>query len=120
MHEINRDFVIEVAHSLRRQVDAESSARIHGHSYRVQVAVRGVPDAESGMVLDIGIIDAAIAGVRARLDHHNLDELQGLGPATMENVSRWIFGQLAPALPGLHRVSLFRDLTGNACHYWAD
>ena len=64
--------------------------------------------------------DQALGRIRERLDHHFLDEVPGLGPATLENLSRFIFTALAPELPGLVRVMVSRDLSGDSCCYWPD
>src|SRR3546814_20226250 len=82
-------------------IGAEGSRRIHGHSYRARVAVRGRPDPATGMVIDLEKLEQAFAAIRARLDHHFLDEVEGLGPATMENLAVWIWRQLAPDVAGL-------------------
>ncbi len=118
MHELCKQFRFDSAHTLQRAVETESSRRIHGHSYRAEVAVRGQPDADSGMLLDLGLLEQALAGVRERLDHHFLDEVEGLGPATLENLARWIWQQLEPRCPGLWRVTVARDSSGDSCSYF--
>src|SRR3546814_9688041 len=97
-------------------IGAEGSRRIHGHSYRARVAVRGRPDPATGMVIDLEKLEQAFAAIRARLDHHFLDEVEGLGPATMENLAVWIWRQLAPDVAGLRRVTLYRDSLGESCN----
>lgn len=120
MHELSKSFVFEAAHTLEREIETESSRRIHGHSYRATVVIRGDPDPASGMLLDLGFLTAALAEVHAILDHRMLDDVPGLGPATLENLARFIFDRLAPRLPGLARVTVGRDLTGDACTYAPD
>ncbi len=118
MHELCKQFRFDAAHTLQRAVETESSRRIHGHSYRAEVAVRGQPDADSGMLLDLGLLEQALAGVRERLDHHFLDEVEGLGPATLENLAAWIWRQLEPGCPSLWRVTVARDSSGDSCSYF--
>jgi 6-pyruvoyltetrahydropterin/6-carboxytetrahydropterin synthase len=118
MFELAKQFRFEAAHSLQREVDAEASRRIHGHSYRAEVAVRGQPDRSSGMVLDLGLFERALAGARDALDHHLLDDVADLGPPTMENLAGWIWRRLAADLPGLARVTVHRDSSGDACSYF--
>ncbi|MDQ3471628.1 MAG: 6-carboxytetrahydropterin synthase, partial [Pseudomonadota bacterium] len=43
MHELCKQFRFDAAHTLQRDVEPASSRRIHGHSYRAEVAVRGRP-----------------------------------------------------------------------------
>lgn len=118
MHELCKQFRFDAAHTLQREVETESSRRIHGHSYRAEVAVRGEPDPDSGMLLDLGLFERALGDARARLDHHFLDEIDGLGPATVENLARWIWRQVEPGCPGLWRVTVARDSSGDSCSYF--
>lgn len=118
MFELSKQFRFDAAHTLERLIDTESSRRIHGHSYRAEVTVRGRPDPVSGMVVDLGLLERAMADARDALDHRFLDEINGLQPATMENLSRWIWDRLSPAIGNLFRVSVYRDSSGEACSYW--
>ncbi len=118
MHELCKIFRFDAAHTLTRDVDTQSSRRIHGHSYRAEVAVRGQPDPDSGMLLDLGLLEQALGAARDRLDHHFLDELDGLGPATLENLAVWIWRQIEPQCPGLWRVTVARDSSGDSCSYF--
>lgn len=117
MYELAKQFRFEAAHTLRRAVETESSRRIHGHSYRAEVVVVGEPDAESGMVMDLGILEQAIEGARTVLDHQFLDDVPDLGPATIENLAAWIWRRLDPSCPGLARVTVSRDSSGDSCTY---
>lgn len=118
MHELCKQFRFDAAHTLQRAVETDSSRRIHGHSYRAEVALRGDPEADSGMLLDLGLLERALAAVRDRLDHHFLDKVEGLGPATLENLAAWIWQQLEPDCPGLWRVTVARDSSGDSCSYF--
>ena len=118
MHELSKQFRFEAAHTLRRSIDAEPSRRIHGHSYRAEVVLRGEPDARSGMLVDLGYFARSIGEVREALDHQFLDEIADLGPATLENLASWIWGRLEGDCPGLARVSVYRDSEGDTCSYF--
>ena len=118
MFELSKQFRFDAAHTLRRKVDAEPSRRIHGHSYRAEVFIRGAADPETGMVLDLGLLERALAEARDGLDHRFLDEIADLGPGTMENLSVWIWNRVASKCPGLARVTVSRDSDGAACSYF--
>ncbi|MGF7148761.1 6-pyruvoyltetrahydropterin/6-carboxytetrahydropterin synthase [Sphingomonas zeicaulis] len=120
MFELSKQFRFEAAHTLDRVIETESSRRIHGHSYRAEVAVRGRPDSMTGMIVDLGLLERAIADARDALDHRFLDEIEDLGPATMENLSRWIWDRLRPTIAPLARVTVYRDSSGDACSYWGE
>ncbi len=113
--ELSQTFYFEAAHTLKRQVEAEGSRRIHGHTYQAEVTVRGEPDPVSGMVTDLACMRRELERVRAQLDHHFLDEVPGLGPATLENLCAYLMNQLLPSLPGLSRVRVWRQASGDAC-----
>ncbi len=118
MFEISKQFKFDAAHTLSRRIDAEASRRIHGHSYRAEVTIRGEPNAESGMIVDFGVLERMLEEVRGGLDHRFLDELNDLGPATLENLSVWIWRRVKPAVGGLTRVTVFRDSHGDSCSYY--
>ena len=120
MFEVSKQFRFEAAHTLTRKLEAEASRRIHGHSYRAEIVVRGEADPHTGMVTDFGLLERAAEEARAALDHHFLDDVPGLGPPTMENLSAWIWRQVAPGFRGLARVTVYRDSTGEACSYFGD
>jgi 6-pyruvoyltetrahydropterin/6-carboxytetrahydropterin synthase len=120
MFELSKQFRFDAAHTLQRSIDTEPSRRIHGHSYRAEVTVRGRPDPVTGMVVDLGLLERTMAEARDALDHRFLDEINDLGPATMENLSRWIWDRLSPEVGNLFKVSIYRDSSGEACSYWGE
>ncbi len=114
-YQISQKFYFDAAHTLRREVEADSSLRIHGHTYNAEVALSGHPDPVTGMVLDLGLVRQAIEQLRLQLDHHMLDDVVGLGPATLENLCAFIWRALAPRLPGLAMVRVWRVSIGDSC-----
>jgi 6-pyruvoyltetrahydropterin/6-carboxytetrahydropterin synthase len=122
MFEISKQFRFESAHALQRDADRETrdaSRRIHGHSYRAEVMVRGDADPATGMVVDFGVLERAVEAARRGLDHHFLNDLPDLGPPTMENLCVWIWRKVS-ACTGLTRVTVYRDSTGEVCSYFGD
>ena len=118
MFELSKQFRFDAAHTLDRIIQTDSSRRIHGHSYRAEVTIRGNPDPATGMIVDLGILEASMEDARDALDHRFLDEINDLGPATMENLARWIWFRLKPVVGHLFRVSVYRDSSGETCSYW--
>jgi len=49
-----------------------------------------------------------------------LDEVPGIGPATLENLAQYIYRRLKGSLPQLCRVSVERPHSGDKCVYWPD
>lgn len=121
MFELSQSFYFEAAHTLRRpavgHAEAKGSRRIHGHTYTAEVTVRGERDATTGMVVDLGVLRAAIAAVREQLDHHFLDEVPGIGAPTLENLCAYIHAQISQRVPQVYSVSVQRKSSGDRCLY---
>ena len=100
MFEISKQFRFEAAHTLERTIEADASRRIHGHSYRAEVTLRGELDAKTGMIIDLGLLERALEGARDGLDHRFLDDVEGLGAPTLEHLARWIWAAWRRAVRG--------------------
>ena len=115
VYEISQRFFFDAAHTLKREVERDSSLRIHGHTYNAEVMLSGQPDPLTGMVMDLGLVREAIAQLRIKLDHHMLDDIKGLGPATLENLCAFVWRELAVSVPGISAVRIWRESVGDAC-----
>jgi 6-pyruvoyltetrahydropterin/6-carboxytetrahydropterin synthase len=115
MFELSQRFHFDAAHTLLREIEAEGSKRVHGHTYHAEVFIQGTPDVATGMVMDLGLVRREIARVRSALDHHLLDEVVGLGIPTLENICAYVLHALQPALPQLCAVRVWRDSVGDGC-----
>lgn len=110
---ITKRFAFEAHHKLPWH--RGKCARDHGHSYVLDVSVRGPvkPDdgaSDAGMVLDFGDLGATVkAVVTTKLDHYSLNDVC-FNP-TAENVVAWLAAELAPLLPGLCRLRLAETAT---------
>lgn len=114
-YEISQKFFFDAAHTLSREIEADSSLRIHGHTYHAEVTLSGQVNPQSGMVVDLGLVRLAIEKLRPQLDHRLLDEVKGLGPATLENLCAFIWRDLAKSFSGLAAVRVWRDSVGDSC-----
>ncbi len=113
--EVSQRFFFDAAHTLHREIEVESSARIHGHTYNAEVAVAGVVNSETGMVVDLGRLRLALDKIRDRLDHRMLDDVSELGAPTLENLCTFIARLTAASGFNLSRVSIWRDGIGDRC-----
>jgi len=104
--EILKEFTFEAAHRLPNVQAEHKCDRLHGHSFAVRISVAGKVGSETGWVMDFSEIGAAFAPVRKRLDHYYLNEIEGLENHTSENLARWIWYRLQPALPQLSPVEI--------------
>lgn len=102
--ELRKTFQFEAAHLLPRLPESHKCRRLHGHSFKVEVAVSGPLDPKLGWVMDYAEIGEAFQPVWKQLDHNYLNEIEGLENPTSENLALWIWRQLQPRLPLLTEV----------------
>ncbi len=116
MMKIFKEFMFEAAHYLPNVPEGHKCRRLHGHSFRVRLFVEGPLEADTGWVMDFADVKKAFRPLYDRLDHHYLNEIEGLENPTSENIARWIWNNLQPALPGLSAVELHETCTAG-CIY---
>jgi len=114
--EIFKAFTIEAAHRLPNVPEGHKCSRLHGHSFRIEVHVSGDIEPELGWVMDFADIKAAFRPLYDRLDHHYLNEVEGLENPTSEQLARWVWERLEPAIPLLSAVVVHETCT-SGCRY---
>lgn len=114
--EIFKEFTFEAAHRLPNVPEGHKCRRLHGHSFRLRLYLRGPVDPHRGWIIDFGDVKKAFKPVYERLDHHYLNEIAGLENPTSENIARWIWEQTRPLLPALSKVELYETCT-SGCIY---
>jgi 6-pyruvoyltetrahydropterin/6-carboxytetrahydropterin synthase len=114
--EIFKEFTLEAAHRLPNVPPSHKCARLHGHSFRVAVHVEGHVDRNTGWVRDFADLSRAMKPVLDCLDHHYLNEVDGLHNPTSEVLARWIWDRLRPSLPDLSQVVVQETCT-TGCAY---
>jgi 6-pyruvoyltetrahydropterin/6-carboxytetrahydropterin synthase len=115
--EVVKDFRFEAAHWLPNVPEGHKCRRVHGHSFRGEVCVRGPIDPSLGWVIDFADLKRAVDPIVTQLDHFMLNEIEGLENPTSERVAVWIFERLKTTLPMLHRVTIEETCTSR-CHYY--
>jgi len=114
--ELTKTFRFEAAHSLPNVPDEHKCRRLHGHSYRIDIHVCGDPDENTGWVVDFGDIKRAVQPILETLDHRCLNDIPGLENSTSENLCRYLFEKISPALPPLSSVTVWESDTSK-CTY---
>lgn len=114
--EIFRDFVFDSAHRLDHLPPGHKCARMHGHTYRVRVHLDGDLHPTIGWVVDFAIVKRIVNEVLDPLDHHVLNEIEGLEQPTAEHIVLHLWRELKPRLPELCRLTLWENPT-NAVTY---
>ena len=115
--EVVKDFRFEAAHFLPNVPEGHKCRRIHGHSFRGEVAVRGPLDPKLGWVVDFADLKRAVDPIVKDLDHYMLNEIAGLENPTSEILAMWIWQRVAPHVPNLHRVTI-EETCSSRCHYF--
>ncbi len=114
--EIFKVFTLEAAHRLPNVPPGHKCARLHGHSFRVELKVEGEPGEQTGWIMDFGDVKAAFQPIYDRLDHHYLNHIPALDNPTREPLAISNWDELKPALPQLSEVTVHETCT-SGCRY---
>jgi 6-pyruvoyltetrahydropterin/6-carboxytetrahydropterin synthase len=117
--ELRKTFQFEAAHLLPHLPKSHKCRRLHGHSFKVEVAVSGPLDAKLGWVMDYAEISASFDPLWRQLDHRYLNEIRGLENPTSEILAHWIWHRLKPRLPLLTEV-VVAETCNAQCVYRGD
>jgi 6-pyruvoyltetrahydropterin/6-carboxytetrahydropterin synthase len=113
MHvELTREYSFEAAHRLPRVPAEHKCARMHGHSFRVEVTVAGDIDPRMGWLVDFADITSVVEPLlKNELDHRALNDVPGLENPTSEHLCVWLWRRLQPRLPGLSSITVHETCT---------
>jgi 6-pyruvoyltetrahydropterin/6-carboxytetrahydropterin synthase len=114
--ELATSFTFEASHQLPHAPEQSKCRRLHGHSWKVEVHVRGPLEEHSGWVVDFDQIKRACEPVYDALDHRHLNDIEGLENPTSEHVALWIWERLNPHIPGLSAIVVHETCTAR-CTY---
>ena len=117
--DIFRVFQIEAAHRLPNVPEGHKCARLHGHSFRIEIHVSGPVGERLGWVMDFAELRSIFQPLHDRLDHHYLNEIEGLENPTSENLARWLWQELKPGLAGLSKI-VVQETCNAGCVYYGD
>lgn len=106
-----KSFRFEAAHWLPGVASGHKCSRMHGHSYKLVVGVQGQIDSQTGMVVDFDAIKHHVKPLVELLDHRCLNEVEGLGNPTSENLCVWFWSRLFGRVRGLKFVEIWETET---------
>ena len=107
--ELARTYRFQAAHRLPAVPSGHQCARLHGHSFEVEVQVAGEVDESTGWLIDFDEMDRTVGPLLGELDHRCLNEIDGLCNPTSEMLARWLWQRLLPRLPLLSQVVVFES-----------
>lgn len=111
-----RGFGFEAAHRLPNVPEGHKCARLHGHSFRVELVCEGQIDPDTGWLIDFADIKEVFEPFLQQLDHRYLNEIDGLENPTAEEIARWIWRRVKPGLSSLVQINLSETCTAR-CEY---
>lgn len=114
--ELVKTFRFDAAHALPNVPAGHKCASPHGHSYRVDVHVTGEVDPRVGWVIDFGQIKKLVDPLIDQLDHHNLNDVEGLANSTSELLAAWLWERIKTELPHLSAIVVYESDTAK-CIY---
>lgn len=117
--DIFRKFQVEAAHHLPNVPAGHKCARLHGHSFLIEVHVSGDVGDSTGWVMDFADLKHIFQPLYNQLDHHYLNEIEGLENPTSENLAKWIWQKLQADLLGLSKV-IVQETCNAGCVYRGD
>src|SRR5581483_8848738 len=113
------EFRFEAAHRLPQVPEGHKCSRLHGHSFRIEIAIAGDVNPKTGWLIDFGKLHDLWMPLYDALDHRYLNEIEGLENPTSEVLVKWIWTRMKPALPELDQVSLWETCEAR-CEYRGD
>ena len=107
-YRIWKEFRFESALRLEQVSSSDSRRQLKGHSYLLRLHLSAELDPVMNWTVDYGDVKSLFKPVYNALDHHLLDEVEGLNGSDSASVARWIKQQALPVLPMLDRIDLFQ------------
>jgi 6-pyruvoyltetrahydropterin/6-carboxytetrahydropterin synthase len=114
--DVFRVFQVEAAHFLPNVPEGHKCARMHGHSFRIEIHISGPVGETTGWVMDFADLRRHFQPIYDQLDHHCLNDIKGLENPTSENLARWIWLHLKGELPELSKV-VVQETCNAGCIY---
>jgi 6-pyruvoyltetrahydropterin/6-carboxytetrahydropterin synthase len=114
--EIFKVFHVDAAHRLPHVPPGHKCAHLHGHSFRIEIHIKGPVDPTLGWVIDFTDIVRAFQPLHDQLDHKYLNDIEGLNNPTSENLAVWIWERLCSVLPQLSKV-VVQESPESGCIY---
>lgn len=106
MMELKQHFQIESARYLPHLDSSHPCSRMHGHSFKIILTLKGPLHPQLGWVMDYNDITNIMKPILQKIDHRVLNEVPGLENPTSELLAKWIYDQVIKQLPLLTEVNV--------------
>ncbi len=111
LFELTRHYTLQSARYLTGIDASHICARMHGHTFQIEVTVAGTLDPKTEWVVDWSEMDRLWErDIASKLEHVVLNEVEGLENPTSENLCAWIFERYK--VPGTKTIATSVNETG--------
>ena len=106
---IGKSYEFSAAHKLPLVADGHKCKNLHGHNYIFEVEIRGEISPKDGFCnnTDFYLLDKAMQPILKALDHHYLNDIEGLDNPTAEIIAAWILDKLNDELAAYFSVKVW-------------
>jgi 6-pyruvoyltetrahydropterin/6-carboxytetrahydropterin synthase len=118
--EIYKEFIFESAHRLPNVAEGHKCGRLHGHSFKGTIYIKGDVGEETGWIMDFGDIKKIFQPMYDQLDHNYLNDIPGLENPTSEVMAKWMWDRLKPDLPLLSKIVINETCTSGTVYQGED
>jgi 6-pyruvoyltetrahydropterin/6-carboxytetrahydropterin synthase len=108
-YRIWKEQAFEGALTHKRAPKGDSRGNLLGHSYLTRLHLTAPLDEVMGWTVDYGDVKEIFKPVYKQLDHHRLDELDGISDGDSGTVVKWMKTHMADRLPELDRIDLYEN-----------
>lgn len=114
--ELKQHFQIESARFLPHLEATHPCSRMHGHSFKIVLTIKGPLHPQFGWVMDYNDITSVMQPILKEIDHRILNEIVGLENPTSELLAQWIYNRVIHHIPLLTEVSVSETPTTEAIY----
>jgi len=123
VYRIGKRFTFDAAHTLAGLPAGHKCARLHGHTYTVEIELAASELSPPGFVTDFGDLAPFRSYLSERIDHRPLNEVLDVEP-TSENLARhfftWCTEHLEPEIAGRVTAVRVSETPQSWAEYWQE
>jgi len=113
---IFKKYTFDSAHFLPNVSETHKCKRMHGHTYHLTVFIEGKIDEKYGWIIDFNDLKSVVNPVIEQLDHHVLNEIEGLENPTCEILAKWLYDKIKSDVPFLESIEVYETPTSGAIY----
>jgi len=85
-------------------------------SYLVRVSIGIDPNGNDSLEIDFAAIGQMLASVADRLSETGVGQINGR-TVSLQDLSLWVWDQISPDLPGLGKIRITHEVSGDFCEF---